>query len=151
MKAADAWHEECRGPDLFIIEGKFKYNKIKGEIMKELKFKSEKEKIKGVRKILLSVGNLFGACTFRRKDGSLRKMSYRLHVTSPTYVKKPTGKNRKYRKQNDLKHGILQVFDTNHINYNKKDLMSGRGSFRYINLAGVKRIKANGTIYKILS
>ena len=119
--------------------------------MKELKFKNEKAKIEGVRKILLSVGNLFGACTFVKKDGQVRKMSYRLHVSSPTYVKKPTGKNRKYRKQNDIKHGILGVFDTNHIRYNKKDMMSGRGDFRYINLAGVKRIKANGTIYKILS
>jgi len=43
-----------------------------------------------IRELIKKVGNKIGAVHFlKRKDGSLRKMAYRLHVVNPTTAKKP--------------------------------------------------------------
>lgn len=45
-----------------------------------------------VRDLIKTAGNTIGSVHFlKRKDGSLRKMSYRLHVTNPTTAKAPLG------------------------------------------------------------
>lgn len=46
---------------------------------------------KDIRELIRSAGNTIGSVHFlKRKDGSLRKMSYRLHVQNPTTAKKPS-------------------------------------------------------------
>ena len=45
-----------------------------------------------VRELIKTAGNTIGSVHFlKRKDGSLRKMAYRLHVTNPTTAKAPVG------------------------------------------------------------
>lgn len=47
-------------------------------------------KPENVRDLIKTAGNTIGSVHFlKRKDGSLRKMSYRLHVQNPTVAKAP--------------------------------------------------------------
>lgn len=49
-------------------------------------------KPENVRELIKSAGNTIGSVHFlKRKDGTLRKMSYRLHVKNPTVAKAPLG------------------------------------------------------------
>jgi hypothetical protein len=117
--------------------------------MKELKFRSVGEKVKTVRKLILSQGNQIGSVWFvKRSDGKLRKMSYRLHVTEPKYSPKPTGKMR-YRKTQDSNNNLLTVFDTNFVRYNNRSKMCGRGGYKCVPLDSVIRVKVGGTIYRM--
>lgn len=47
-------------------------------------------KPENIRELIKKVGNKIGAVHFlKRKDGSLRKMAYRLHVKNPSTAKRP--------------------------------------------------------------
>jgi hypothetical protein len=117
--------------------------------MKEIVVRNEKEKVKIVRNLMLSSGNLIGSVHFiKRSDGSKRKMSYRLRVQKPTYAKAPSGKD-KERHAKDSDNGLITIFDCNSIRYDKKDRMNGRGGYKSIPLAGVYRVKVGGEIYRI--
>ena len=119
--------------------------------MEILSYKSKRDRVRGVKKLMLSVGNSFGAVTFKkRSDGKIRKMSYRLHVTNPQYAKKPESKIH-YRKTIEEEKDLLTVFDTNTLRYNKKGMLNGRRNYKCVPLDGVIRLKVNGVIYKIVS
>lgn len=116
--------------------------------MQELKFNRKRDRVRKVKSLIESAGNSFGSVWFyKRSDGKLRKLAYRLHVTTPTYEKKPDGKM--YRKTNDTEHNLITVFDTNTIRYNNKSRMCGRGGYKSIPLDTVCRIKVGGVIYRI--
>ncbi|MDD5015784.1 MAG: hypothetical protein PHW73_11945 [Atribacterota bacterium] len=119
--------------------------------MKEIVVKNESEKVKTVKKIILSAGNYLASVHFKkRSDGAKRRMSFRLHVRKPTYARAPGNKDQKRSKINrDNKQ--LTVFDVNKVRYNRRGLMCGRGDFRTIPLETVTRICVNGEIYKIIS
>ena len=121
--------------------------------MKEIVIKSLPKRIRKVRSLIESVGNKIGSVWFfKRSNGQLRKMSYRLHVKSPKYCPKPTGKNFLKRQAKDSDNGLLTLFDTNTIRYNKdKNKMVGRGGYKSIPLSSVVRLKINGEIYRIKS
>jgi hypothetical protein len=103
-----------------------------------------------VRKIIESAGNQIGSVQFiKRSDGSLRKMSYRLHVTNPSVAKKPSGTDR-YRKNTDRANNQITVFDVNKSVRGKDGGVIGRGAWRTIALENVTRIVAGGKKYLIL-
>lgn len=115
--------------------------------MKELAIQNTGKRVKKVRELIESAGNLFCSVHFRkREDGKMRRMCCRLHTMSPTYSKKPGG-NTNRRKQ-DKKNDIMTVFDTNKVLYNRKGNMNGRGAFRSIPLENVERVKVGGEIYR---
>lgn len=119
--------------------------------MKEILIKSLPKRIRKVRSLLESVGDKIGSVHFvKRSDGKKRRMSYRLHVKSPSYCPKPTGKNFLERQAKDSDKGLITLFDTNMIRYNKKGLMSGRGGYKSIPLDGIYRLKVCGEIYRIV-
>jgi hypothetical protein len=108
-------------------------------------------KIRRVKKLIESVGNKIGSVHFiKRSDGSLRKMSYRIHVIKPTYEKQPDGKKFAYRRAIESDNHIMTVFDTNALRYSKKGKLNGRGAYRSIPLDGVVRLKVQGVIYKFV-
>ena len=120
--------------------------------MKAINVKSEKSRVKMVKKLMESCGNQIGSVWFyKRSDGELRKMSYRLHVRTPTYEKKPHGKNIFYRKNKNAEKNLMTVFDTNVMRYNNKNRVCGRGGYKSIPIDGVIRLKVGGTIYKVIS
>ena len=107
-------------------------------------------KIRKVNKLMNSIGNQIGSVHFiKRSDGKLRKMTYRLHVTHPTYEKEPNGKFA-FRKAMDSDKHLITVFDTNSLRYSKKGKLNGRGNYKCVPLNGVVRLKVNGTIYKFV-
>jgi len=115
--------------------------------MKELVIKDEGKRVRKVRELISSAGNLFCSVHFRkREDNSMRKMCCRLHTIHPTYSGIPKGKVD--RKAEDRKHNLITVFDTNLIRYNNKKRMCGRGGYKSIPLEGVERIKVGGVIYR---
>ena len=114
--------------------------------MQVITVKSVKSRVNKARKLILSAGHAFGGVHFiKRSDGSRRRMCYRLHVQTPTYARKPSGKGKRSRKPD-----LLTVFDTNKIRYNRRGLMCGRGDFRTIPLDGVYRVAVGGEIYKLV-
>jgi len=117
--------------------------------MEIVQTRSVRDRVRKVRSLINGAGNQIFAVTFtKRSDGEKRKMACRLHVHKPTYAGKPSrGKN---RKEIDRDNKQITVFDVNKINYNKKDLMNGRGTWRTISLETVERICVNGTKYKIV-
>jgi len=120
--------------------------------MKEVQIKSTPARVKKVREILYSVGNRIGAVHFkRRKDGTLRKMCYRLHTTNPSYAVKPNGKRFKQNKEKDTENLQMTVFDVNKVVRDKKGRICGRGAWRCIPLENVIRVKVNGEIFRIKS
>lgn len=109
--------------------------------------RSEYDRVRKVKKLLLSAGNTIGNVHFyKRSDGKLKKMSYRLNVRKPSYSKPPTGKSRVDREDLEL----LTVYDTNCLRYNSKGRLCGRGSYKTISLDGVCRVSVNGEKYKIV-
>jgi hypothetical protein len=113
--------------------------------------KNKRDHVNKARKLLTSVGNGFGSVWFiKRSDGSKRKLSYRIHVRKPQYVKVPSGENLKHKKINE-KNNLITIFDCNMVRYNHKDRMCGRGGWKSIPLDGIIRIAANGEIYRIIS
>lgn len=118
--------------------------------MKVLAYKSEAEKVAGVKELMRSIGNRIGSVYFfKRSDGSRRRMSYRVRVQKPTYAKAPNGKGKKHKAINEKK-GLITVFDTNSLIYDKKGGMCGRGGWRSVPLNSVYRLKVNGQVYKII-
>lgn len=114
--------------------------------MKEIEMKSESERVKFVKSLILSAGNKLASVHFRkRSDGTKRRMSFRLHVRKPTYAKAPgSGKGKNVSKGNNQ----IVVFDTNKICYTPKGYMT-RGAYRTIPLETVERVCVNGVIYRI--
>lgn len=116
--------------------------------MIELKLSDKRARVKKVKSLMLSAGNLLGSVWFRKRSNQkIRRMVYRLNVTEPTYNRAPKGESKVDLKANDL----LCVFDCNSIKYSKKELMNGRGSYKSVPLDGVFRLKVNGQIYRIRS
>lgn len=120
--------------------------------MKVIDVKSDSKRIQIIKKLIESAGNQIGNIHFyKRSDGSLRKLSYRLGVKNPTYVKASSGKKvhqmRKMRK--DSSYNLITVFDTNVLSYDKSGKLNGRGGWRSIPLDGVTRVSVGGTIYRI--
>ena len=89
--------------------------------MKKLRIKNSRSKVARVKSLMSGIGNQIGSVWFyKRSDGELRKMAYRLHVKEPTYEKKPTGQRFAYKKALDSEKNLITLFDCNCIRYNKK-------------------------------
>lgn len=95
-----------------------------------------------------------GSVHFRkRKDGSLRKMCYRLHVNNPQWANVPKGKTN--RKDVNKKNNQMTVFDVNKVIREKDgtikyhDGKQCRGAWRTIPLENVERVCAGGLTYVI--
>jgi hypothetical protein len=110
-----------------------------------------------VETLLRKAGNNFGSVHFiKRGDDSLRKMSYRLHVTSPSHASRPRGVNAKSRKDVNKKNNQMTVFDVNKVLRNRKGEIKTddtgkqlRGAWRTVPLENVVRIKVDGVTYQI--
>lgn len=109
--------------------------------------------INWVKEKIEEAGTQMGSVHFiKRTDGSLRKMSYRLHVTNPSFANKPKGKkigNQKSRKDINNKNKQMTVFDNNKVIRNEENKIIGRGAWRTVPLENVVRIKNRGTLYTI--
>lgn len=118
--------------------------------------------INWVRERIEETGNKLGSVYFiKREDGSLRKMSYRLHVRNPSVAKKPKGVGkdkvkvkkatggRLNRKEVDLRNNQMTVFDANKVVRDENGNIIGRGAWRTVPLENVIRIKNCGTTYYI--
>ena len=117
--------------------------------MKVIKTKSEKVRIRKVKKLLLSAGNTIGSVWFKkRSDGTLRKMCYRLHTQNPGYAPSPTGKRETKRRSLDSDNCQITVLDCNKV-LRRKGRISGRGAWRTIPLENVKRICVKGEITRV--
>jgi hypothetical protein len=116
--------------------------------MREIMCETAKDKVKKVREVIKSAGRNIGSVHFiKRSDGHKRRMSFRLHVTKPTYVKSPSGKKMRH---NPAEKNLIVVFDCNCLKYNNKGRLCGRGGYKSIPLDGVTRLKINGEIYKFV-
>jgi len=123
-------------------------------------------------------GNHIGSVHFeKRGDGTLRKMSYRLHVKNPSVASAPKGLRQEYKeickcgelkgrcnkgpfdrvavsvaknhkKEIDQKNDQMTVFDTNKV-VRKNGVIIGRGAWRTVPLEKVVRIRSKGTTYVI--
>lgn len=119
--------------------------------MKVIKCKNAREKVRMVKKLMNSVGNQIGSVWFyKRSDGSLRKIAYRIHVTHPTYEKEPTSEKFLYKKAKDSEKNLITIFDTNFIRRNNKKRICGRGGYKSVGLDNVVRLKVGGEIYRFL-
>jgi len=92
-------------------------------------------------KKLANKGKMFSV-QFVKKDGTLRDMVARLHVSA---TKKPaeTRLSSGVRKAEDEKNQVLTVYDMNKVEDGE------RGQFRRINLKTIKKVKVDGTEYKV--
>ena len=118
--------------------------------MQVIKTRSRVARIKKVQTLIESAGNKIGSVHFRkRSDGTLRRMCYRLHVQTPGYAIKPTGKTIQKRVSKDRDNLQMTVFDVNKVRRDKKGKISGRGDWRTIPLESVERVCVKGEIYKI--
>lgn len=115
---------------------------------KVIRSKSLPDRIKKVRKAILSAGNTIGSVHFvKRTDHSLRKMAYRLHVKNPSCAPAPaTEKQTKYIDRDNLQ---MTVLDTNKVVRDRDGNIIGRGAYRTIPLENVERVVAKGTVYTI--
>ena len=105
------------------------------------------ERIKKVRAKILSAGNTIGAVEFiKRTDDQTRRMSFRLHVQSPSFVTRPKKSNNKFK---DLENLQLTVYDVNKVNRDYRGKIIGRGAYRTIPLENVMRISVKGTVYRV--
>lgn len=113
-----------------------------------------------IRGLIKSVGNTIGSVHFlKRTDGSLRKMSYRLHVVEPSFVAGPkggnsggyisVGKKRVNRKEVNIKNKQVTVFDCNKVIKGEDGKVIGRGAYRTVPLENVVQITAKGVKYII--
>lgn len=85
------------------------------------------------RKFISQVGDKFFAVQFIKKNGELRNMTCRLHVTKGV---KGIDTN---RAQQDLDNNVLTVYD---VNVPKSD--GTRGGFRRINLETLRKLTMRG-------
>ena len=120
--------------------------------MQVIKSKNTADKVRKVRKLMLSTGDLFGSVwSYKRSTGLLKKMAYRLRVQEPTYAPKPTGEKVLYKKAKDAEKNLITVFDTNMIRENNKHRMCGRGGYKSVPVDQVVRLKVGGEIYRFIS
>lgn len=140
-----------------------KYNKtsqIKDKVIKDNNFKAiirvTNPTNEWVRARILEVGSKIGSVHFyKRGDGELRKMSYRVNVFNPKFSNSPKtmgamGSDLYKRKIiNELK-GLITVYDVNKVLRDNNGNISGRGDYRSIPLEKVIRIVSNGYCYEIL-
>ena len=110
--------------------------------------------LEDVKDLIQRAGTQIGSVHFRkRSDNSLRKMCYRLHVTTPQFANAPKGKSN--RKTVNKKNNQLTVFDVNKVlrekdgSVMKRDGKICRGAWRTIPLEGVERICVNGETFII--
>ena len=135
------------------------------EIVKEMTAISPP--VSWIRDRLMEVGGSIGSVWFyKRTDGTLRKMCFKLRVSNPKYVKAPksehstiitimpNGSSRvtfSKTKNVDEANNQLRVFDCNlHILDAEGKVTGKRGGYRMINLEGVVRMKIKGTIINIM-
>ena len=108
----------------------------------------ENPSVEWVREKILDAGVKFGNVWFyKREDGSLRKMCFKLHCANPKHSKKPNSFDANYSQRKDSQN--ITVYDVNKVN---KDALTGkvtRGAYRSIPLDRVVRIVSDGTIYLI--
>jgi len=118
-----------------------------------------------IREMIELAGTTIGSVHFRkRSDGKLRKMSYRLGVTNPSFASVPKGlsasggkslehelshKVRLSRKVVDRNNNQMTVFDANKVIRGEDGAILGRGAYRTIPLENVERISNKGIIYTI--
>lgn len=120
--------------------------------MIELNVKNDKARVRMVKGLIESAGNLMASVWFnKRTDGKKRKMVFRLGVKEPTYATKPSNSNFKKTVIKDRSNCQMTVLDVNKIRYDKKGHMSGRGDWRTIPLESVTRIAVNGKIYRFFN
>jgi hypothetical protein len=124
--------------------------------------------INWVRETIERAGTTIGSVHFRkRSDGKLRKLSYRLHCSNPSFASSPKGlkevggkslkhevshkvnKVRVSRKVIDRENNQMTVFDTNKVIRGEDGAILGRGAYRCIPLENVERISNKGIIYTI--
>lgn len=66
--------------------------------------------VEGIKELIKSAGNTIGSVHFmKRKDGSLRKMTYRLHVTNPSVAKAPIGVAEESKESGESNVGVEPV------------------------------------------
>ena len=108
--------------------------------------------------LLKKAGTKIGSVHFvKRSNGDLRKMCFRLHVTTPSFANKPKGKKAgKSRKAVNKKNNQMTVFDTNKVlRDNAGDIKTDengkqqRGAWRTVPLDKVTRICVDGITYTI--
>ena len=124
-----------------------------------------------VKDAMESAGTTIGSVHFnKRKNGELRKMSYRLHVTNPKVAAKPKGLTPlvcsichradcpqpkfldtpvKSKKTIDKANNQMTVLDANKVVRDKDGVVLGRGAWRTVPLENVVRIKNKGVTYLI--
>ena len=109
--------------------------------------------VETIKALIKSAGTNIGSVHFYKKDDSIRKMCYRLHVKNPSIAKFKTDKNSKISKQKqktDKANDLLTVYDVNKVVRDEEDNKIGRGAWRSINLNTVIRIVAAGVEYLIV-
>jgi len=110
-----------------------------------IEFESSPERVK---QIIYSSGSKIGNIWFYKKsNGELRKMSYRLGVKNPKHIKKPSGNSN--RRSDDASKDLLTVYSTNDVVRDKDNNIIGRGAYKRIPLNNVVRIVAGGRVYEI--
>lgn len=121
--------------------------------------------ISWVKEKIEAAGTTIGSVHFtKRENGELRKMSYRLHVTSPSVAKAPKGIKKicacgrsncqvgpftkivapQNRKAINTANNQMTVLDANKVVRDESGNVIGRGQWRTIPLENVLRIKAKG-------
>ena len=101
-----------------------------------------------VRQIIESAGTHLASVHFiKRSTGELRKMSYRLHVTNPSYAQKPMGNKVREHKAKDEANDQISVFSNNEIIRDEDGNKIGRGDWRTIPLENVKQVTVKGKRY----
>ena len=133
------------------------------------KIKAINPPISFVREQMEMAGSNFGSVRFiKRTDGTERRMSYKLHVANPKYVKAPKENEYFGRKTYQTKDGTVQVltfdkhkttlennhlltvFDVNLPIRDKEGKVTGkRGGYRSVPLDSVTRICTAGNILEI--
>jgi len=103
-----------------------------------------------IKEIIRYAQTKIGSVHFIKKDGTLRKMTYRVKVFKPSIAPKVKGKKDwKERKTFQEKHNIMTVLDTNKV-IRKRNKIVGRGAWRSIPLNRVVRVIVNNIEYLIV-
>lgn len=109
--------------------------------------KLSKPSFRKVREIIEQTGHNIGCVHFfKRQNGDLRKMCYRLHVRKPSAAPSPKGIK---KKDVDKINNQITVFDTNKTIRNDNGDIVGRGAWRTISLEKVVRVSCKGKTYLI--
>ena len=145
----------------------YNYSGIKNKEMNMELIKLVKPPVSFVKKQIELAGSKIGSVWFYKKDGSLRKMCYRLRVKNPKYISPPKTSNspaqpievkqagvkvitfNKHKTMNE-NHNLLTVYDVNLRIKDKNGKCTGeRGGYRSIPLLQVFRICAGGKLIEI--